>query len=300
MQPQSPLVSIVIPCYNHEKFVHTAIQSVIDQTYENIELIVIDDGSRDNSIDVIKSMVSTCQARFVRFEFRHRPNKGLSETLNEAVEWCRGEYYSALASDDIILNDKVEFQVGFLEENKNILAVFGGVKLIDESLNELKTSLGKPRLYTFKRLIMHKFDLPAPTQMIRFEAIRKVGAYNPNIIIEDWYMWLKLSSIGNIYYINKNFALYRQHDSNMSKNLKKMQEGRLDVINQFKDSSYYTKALNNVKWLNIRENLEVSDEHKIQNILNLFYIMPVKTANFLFKKLVKKIKLYLRGSKYQS
>lgn len=294
MQTQSPLVSIVIPCYNHGKFVQATIQSVIDQTYDNIELIVIDDGSKDGSVDVIKSMVPTCQARFVRFEFRHRPNKGLSETLNEALEWCAGEYYSSLASDDIILNDKVEFQVGFLEENKNILALFGGVKLIDDNNNELKTNLGKPRLYNFKRLIMHKFDLPAPTQMIRLKSIKNVGGYNPSLIIEDWYMWIKLSSIGSIYYINKTFALYRQHDSNISKDLDKMQKGRLDVIHQFKDSVYFKQALNNIKWVNTRENLEMKEDNRLKNIIILFYIRPLKTANFLFKKTARKIKSCLR------
>ena len=64
-----PLVSIVIPCYNHENFVQDCIQSVIDQTYQNIELIIIDDGSKDNSILKILDMVDLCKSRFVNFEF---------------------------------------------------------------------------------------------------------------------------------------------------------------------------------------------------------------------------------------
>ncbi len=104
MNKQKPLVSVVIPCYNHENFVQDSIQSVIDQTYQNIELIIIDDGSKDGSVEKIQEMIPACQERFVRFEFRHRPNKGLSATLNEALEWCEGEYYSPIASDDIILD----------------------------------------------------------------------------------------------------------------------------------------------------------------------------------------------------
>ena len=90
-----PLVSVVIPCYNHEQFVQDSIQSVIDQTYRNIELIIIDDGSKDGSVEKIQEMVDICEQRFTRFEFRSRPNKGLSSTLNEALEWCKGKYFSA-------------------------------------------------------------------------------------------------------------------------------------------------------------------------------------------------------------
>ncbi|EPK1752121.1 glycosyltransferase family 2 protein, partial [Acinetobacter baumannii] len=96
---KTPLVSIVIPCYNHVDYVQDCIQSIIDQTYQNIELIIIDDGSKDESVLKINEMLKKCENRFSRFEFRHRPNKGLSATLNEALEWCQGEYFATLASD---------------------------------------------------------------------------------------------------------------------------------------------------------------------------------------------------------
>ena len=130
-QSNQPLVSVVITCYNHEKFVQDSIQSVIDQTYQNIELIIIDDGSKDGSVEKIKEMLPACQERFIRFEFRHRPNKGLSETLNEALEWCEGEYYSAIASDDMMLPEKIIIQINYMIKNKKCNALFGGYKLID-------------------------------------------------------------------------------------------------------------------------------------------------------------------------
>ena len=102
-----PLVSVVIACYNHENFVQDCVQSIIDQTYENIELIIIDDGSKDGSVEKIQEMIPACKQRFVRFEFRYRPNKGLSATLNEALEWCEGTYFSPIASDDILLIKKL-------------------------------------------------------------------------------------------------------------------------------------------------------------------------------------------------
>ena len=87
----SPLVSVVIACYNHENFVQDCIKSVVAQTYDNIELIIIDDGSKDSSVEKISELIDVCQNRFSRFEFRHRSNKGLTATLNEALERRQGE-----------------------------------------------------------------------------------------------------------------------------------------------------------------------------------------------------------------
>ena len=118
MISEQPLVSIVIPSYNHERFIRDSIKSVIDQSYQNIELIIIDDGSTDVSVEKIQELIPLCEKRFTRFEFRHRPNKGLSATLNEALEWAQGEYFSSLASDDIILKDKIKIQTKFLRQNR--------------------------------------------------------------------------------------------------------------------------------------------------------------------------------------
>lgn len=288
-----PLVSVVIPCYNHEDFVQASIQSVINQTYENIELIIIDDGSKDGSIAKIEEMTKLCEQRFVNFEFRSRPNKGLSATLNEAIEWCQGEYYSGIASDDVILSHKLKVQVEFLNSHHNVLAVFGGVQHIDENDKIIATSLSKSRYYDFKRIIMHKFDLPAVTQLIRLQALKETGGYDSSIILEDWYMWLKLTKHGSIYYMSEIFALYRQHDNNISKDSEKMKHGRLDVLSFFKDSKYYNKALTNIKWFNTKKQYEESS-NKIKYSLRLFSIKPFKTANYFFKKFVKTIKLSLK------
>lgn len=287
---EKPLVSVIIPCYNHENFVQDCIQSVIDQTYENIELIIIDDGSKDNSVHKIQEMTSLCDERFVQFEFRHRPNKGLCNTLNEALEWCQGEYYSVIASDDIMLKNKTAIQVEFLNKNKSVLAVFGGIKLIDENNRELSERLSQSEIYDFRKIIMHEHDLPAPTQMIRLNALREVGGYNPNILIEDWYMWLKLSSIGNLYYMNELLCLYRQHDNNISKNIIKMNQGRIDVLSNFKNSLYYDKALENIKWISASEWLRVNLFVALFNYLNILIKHPQFFLATFSNRVIKKIK----------
>ena len=139
-QSNQPLVSVVIPCYNHESFVQDSIQSVIDQTYQNIELIIIDDGSKDGSVEKIKEMIPACQERFIRFEFRHRPNKGLSATLNEALEWCEGEFFSPLASDDRYFRNKVLSQVEKISEFDEVIALSSNISYIDETDNFIRNT----------------------------------------------------------------------------------------------------------------------------------------------------------------
>lgn len=287
LEIESPLVSIVIACYNHERFVQDSIQSVINQTYTNIELIIIDDGSIDNSVIKIQQMVESCKKRFARFEFRSRLNKGLSATLNEALEWCQGKYYSPFASDDLMIKDKTDIQVAFLEKNTASVAVFGGVIMIDDNGAFLTKILGKYRQYTFKEIIMHEHDLPAPTQMLRLDIIKEIGGYNSRLLIEDWYMWLKLSKHGNISYINHILCLYRQHDSNISKNLVRMQEGRLEVLECFKDHPYYKMALKNVQWIRLVEIYGADKDKKY--IFKLFFMNPEKTIKIIFKKLKSKL-----------
>lgn len=288
-----PLVSIVLPCYNHEAFVQESIQSIIDQTYQNIELIIIDDGSKDSSIVKIEEMIEQCRDRFTRFEFRHRPNIGLSATLNEALEWCQGEYYAALASDDIILPTKTEIQVEFLNKHKKVVAVFGGFQVIDGNNQVIRTQLGENRSHPFNEIIMlHKFDLAALTQMIRLESIKNIGGYNDNMLIEDWYIWLKLSEIGKVYHIKTLLASYRVHDNNFSKDFSKMHDGRLEVLSYFKYSKWHKKALAHVNWINAFNSYKSEDNNKSKNLLKMFYFSPSVTTKCILISNVTKLKKY--------
>lgn len=239
---QNPLVSVVIPCYNHAEFVQETIQSVIDQDYENIELIIIDDGSKDNSVEVIKEMIPACEARFKRFEFRYRPNKGLCSTLNEAIKWCCGKYIGCIASDDILVEDKTSYQVKYLEGNPSCIGVFGEVEVFDKECLS-KVRLRRAKKNNFNDIFTNKHHLPAPTQLLRLDAVKNVGGYREDLIIEDWSMWLFLTENGGtLDYVRKVFAKYRRHDGNLSSRFEVMAEGRRQILTLFKNKKNYNKA----------------------------------------------------------
>lgn len=267
MKVDQPLVSVVIPCYNHEQFVQESIQSIIDQDYQNIELIIIDDGSKDNSVKMIKAMIPACQKRFVRFEARYRSNKGLCATLNEALEWCEGEYFSPIASDDIALPHKISFQVKKIA-NTDISAVFGLVERFISMNGKFKAgevfNAQGPFFHTFEDLMLN-INIPyAATALIKTKSIREAGNYAEDVKLEDFYMWLSMT-INNEILVTfpEVLALYRNHQFNTTKNIDEMLKSRLEVLDKFHDSEIFNSA---VKKAYLMYTLSTCDTKTIQPI----------------------------------
>ena len=243
-----PLVSVCIPAYNHEKYIAQTIESVINQDYMNLELIIINDGSKDKTDEVIKKYEQKCQKRFVRFEYRNRENKGLSATLNEMVQWSKGKYFTACASDDMFLSTKVSLLVGLLEKLSDEYAVaFGNAIFINDNSNEIYIDVNTGGLSrqeegtkffldfqvlqtncdlktgknfgSYETLLIGNY-LPAMSFLIKLNKIKEVGAWTSGNTIEDWEMWLKLSKNYKFAYIDEPVALYRWHENNTVKTMK--------------------------------------------------------------------------------
>ncbi|NKI48576.1 glycosyltransferase [Pseudomonas fluorescens] len=238
-----PLVSMCIPVYNHERFVRASIKSVIEQSYKNIELIVIDDGSSDSSVDVITELLEECRERFVRFAFFTRPNAGVSATLNEGLEWSRGKYFSGLASDDAICPDKTNVLVEHLEKNPQCIGVFGSIHLIDDDGVRLGFRR-KPGVYNFRDVFLLRAEVPAPASMLRREELLKVEGFDVSTRIEDWEMWLKLTHTNNTYLevLPDLLAEYRQHPANTWKQIDLMHQEQVKIIHRYADESLFPRA----------------------------------------------------------
>lgn len=291
MTEQQPLVSIVIPCYNHAQFVQETIQSVIDQDYENIELIIIDDGSKDNSVEVIQEMIPACEERFVRFEFRYRPNKGLCATLNEALEWCKGEYFSPLASDDIALPHKTSFLLK-KHQQYDAAVVFGSARKfnIEKEGKDLLLNCE----HTLKDLMFIKNMPAAPASLMRTDIIRNVGGFLEGVALEDLYMWLKLTSNGEkLYSFPEVVVKYRDHEANTIKQFEFMHKQRLKVLELFSSVPYYKEARKNafikgakaIANQSLREPVQIIFKEKIYSVdgflIFLKALTPRKIINFI-------------------
>lgn len=314
-----PLVSVVVPCYNHEKYVAESIQSVIDQDYENIELIIINDGSKDNSHKVIMSFEKKCTERFKRFEYRNRENKGLSNTLNEMVNWAKGKYFSAIASDDILITNKISLLVEKLENlDESYALAFGDATFIDDESNEVyidyttgeyttkeKGSKSFLDYYTRKRDFNYKDEnqfgsyktllggnyLPAMSAVIKLDKIKEVDAWTSGNRIEDWEMWLKLSKKYKFSYVDKPAALYRWHESNSVKVLEKeLQSDSLMLIEKEQEyalSNGYSQEFYSryIGLLNAERKISFKTFiiKFLPNLFNIYFIY------YFFKEIIKKV-----------
>lgn len=237
------LVSVVVPCYNHEKYVKETIESIINQTYKNIELIVIDDGSKDGSVKVIQELADR-----YGFTFIHRPNKGLSATLNEGIKLSKGKYFSAIASDDILMLEKIEKQVEFMESNPEYGMCYGKIVYFEDSIkNTSEYSNSNKQGWVFDDLLNYGCFIPAPSTFMRKEVFETVGEYDENLWIEDWDMWLRISQKYQVGYIDEYLAYYRKHDTNISSQSLKMYKAEKQILEKYKDYENFDNVIKNKK-----------------------------------------------------
>lgn len=240
---KAPLVSVFIPSFNHANYIDKTIASVIGQTYSQIELIVIDDGSTDNSIDVIGPL-----AQKHGFHFESQKNIGLAKTLNRGLDIAQGKYFCMIGSDDIMLADKTEKQVAFMEDNPEVTVTFGNTLDIDSQgkLLKVRREFIPQRDVTFDEMFFGKMP-PASSAMSKLSVLKKEGGYDPSIPLEDTYMWLKLSSRGyQLVHLNDVLIYYRKHDDNTYKNIAYMMDNKLKTYALHSDNPQYEAAVNNL------------------------------------------------------
>ena len=281
-----PLVSVVIPSYNHAAYIEQCIESVISQDYANIELIIIDDGSSDSSVDVIQAMVAKCQERFTRFEFRVRSNKGLPATMNEGLWWAQGKYYSYISSDDLMLPDKTSIMVAAIESEPSIAGVFACAEIIDENQSSISLhKLQSVTVYDFEDVLVYANWLVASSMLVDLNAMKDLGGYDESIYFEDWYMWLKLTHAGfKLMVLPDILVKYRMHADNMSKNIVKMFEGRKQIVEMYKSHPLYSQAMSQTYAATALEYSELSRKESFSYLVAGFRCSPkiAFTHNFMY------------------
>ena len=214
----TPKVSVILPSYNHEPYVESAVRSVMEQTGVDFELIVIDDGSKDRSPEILKRL-----SEELEFMFIHRPNKGVVATLNEALSLARGLYVCSFSSDDIMPPDRLKNQSDFLDAHPEAVACFGQVMPLfdDGKLGEMDVRyLRSVPQVTFKESFLGQKAFHGCAEMFVREKILAIGGYDNRYYFEDYPLYLKILDHYGPQPVSKDFVCcyYREHGDNLHVN----------------------------------------------------------------------------------
>jgi len=301
MNDVNPTVSILCLCYNQQMFVVESLESIKAQSYQNFEILICDDFSKDNSVETIEHWIQ--QNAYLNIQFiKHSENIGITKTLNELLYLSQGKYIQLLALDDILMPDKLERHIEFLEGSaENTAMVFSDAHLMgDESqrfqnkfiamhLNYL--SLTSQNYY--KMLLAQNF-IPAMSALIKKEVLTAENGWDESLPFEDYDMWLRLSKKYNFLFDEKISCTYRLHENNSHK--------KRNVINR---SAIFRVLIKHKEVENIRKiifpHLEViykartlEDENKI------FYdYYPIKKFSERFIKNNWNPKLYVAVKEFE-
>ncbi len=242
----NPLVTVIIPSYNHEKYVTKAIKSVFSQTYKNIELIVIDDGSKDHSAKKILEL----KKRYL-FKFIARKNKGLASTLNEAINLAKGTYISVLASDDYYLPQRIEHAVDHLNRLPNVAAVYTDGYIVsanDKTICLFSDAYPRPLIGSTYNNLLHANWIPAMGISYRANVLKKI-MYDKRFIIEDWTLYLRMfkNRHNKIHFYNEFDFCYRRHQNNTSKQGESMKAQLKLMQSSFKDYDDFMQLKDDVR-----------------------------------------------------
>lgn len=221
-----PLVSIIIPSYQSSEFVSNAIKSCLSQTYKNIEIIVIDDGSTDNTRNILSSYIDAKKINYI-----YQNNKGLSAARNTGLRTARGEYIQFLDSDDIMKPEKIQLQINYLINHPEDMGVYSDY-VVQKNSQIIHYKKKYPTGNLFKNVSFSHFVMPIHTVLLRAE---NLPLFDEALVQgEDRDFWLNIfqEEAHSFGFINQIIAIYMIHDKNMTHQTEINLFSIIDVINK--------------------------------------------------------------------
>jgi alpha-1,3-rhamnosyltransferase len=234
-----PLVSIIIPYYNHNKFITKTLDSILDDTYPNKEIILINDGSTEENDHAIINWIEQYK-NDILITYIKRENKGLTKTLNELIRTAEGQYLALLGSDDYFINDTLAERVKLLQNNPSKLMVIGDAIVVDGVGNTTHESGNfgfhhgnKENYFTdkgLKREIIRNWSVVGPVAMMHKSIFDLIGNYDEDLLVEDWDFYLRAVAKDLIIFLDQKVAAYRVHGDNTISNPKTLIKFRHSIM----------------------------------------------------------------------
>jgi len=252
---ENKLISIITASYNYEDYIKETIESVINQTYTNWEMIIVDDGSKDNSVEVIKSYCEK-DSRIKLFQHEGGINKGLAETVKLGISKARGEWIAFLESDDKFMPECLEEKVEIIKENPNIKFIFSDLETFGSGktnfdknsaylLIKKKLASKKPLMDLSLELLKQNFICTFSIVMVKKNLIEECNFNTPVNAFLDLWLWAQIAQKTKFYYLNKPLTMWRIHSQSFINNYKGdmelFQEGIESFYKKINIASFFAK-----------------------------------------------------------
>ena len=305
-----PKITVLIPVYNGEKYIQDSLNSIKNQTFTDFEILVIDDGSTDGSLNILNR--TACLDS--RFRVIGKSNTGLTDTLNFGIAQSRGEWIARMDQDDVASCNRLELQNKRIQSNRNLVLL--GSNFITRNERTLQTS--KYRLPQTHRDLVGRLErlkgfFPHSSAFFHKETVREIGGYDPDATLnEDWDLWLRLSTIGEIGSVDKYLVTVRKHSAQMTANTglifpqaeafvsttiyfyhgrkesmeKSEREQRDNLSKRIRDSKYYIDYCQLIRFNQIAESVAETRKDKI--------LLLIKTMRFV--QILRLINYRLNGT----
>ncbi|WP_010648178.1 glycosyltransferase [Oceanobacillus massiliensis] len=282
-----PLVSVIIPCFNSGEWMGETLSSVFDQTYPNIEVIVIDDGSTDNTKEIVLNYSD-------EILYYYQKNKGPSAARNLGAKKARGKYIAFLDSDDVWEDNKLSLQVGYLEKNKNVQLVFSNVNLINEKGEHLyshfnRVPIGKKEI--IMKFFLGEITMNTPTIVVKRDSLLNVGGFDEELPLrEDHFFLMMMTHKYEIFHFKELLVNRRVSTKSMSNSLNvekifKMNEPFiLKSVKKFPFLSNYKKNVYSRVYSAIARGYWKKRNYlkALLYIIKSIYNKPLKLRNYIF------------------
>lgn len=229
----TPTVSVVVPAYNAMRYLPATIDSALQQTFQDFEIIIVNDGSHDD----IEAWVH--QLNHPKIRLISQRNQGLSAARNAGIAAARGEFIALLDADDIWSPIKLVEQVKRFEDCPEAGLVYTGLSYIDaQGVETGRMVQGTAEGFIFRELLLHNWIGCGSVPMVRRECFETLGGFDTNLVSfgEDWDMWLRLAAAYPIQVVRQPLVQYRQHPSGASRNWPKMERSFNILLNKAFDA----------------------------------------------------------------
>jgi len=291
-----PLISVIIPFYNHNHFIKKTLDSILEDTYSNKEIIIINDGSSNpddsNIINWIEQHKDDVSVQYIK-----RENRGLTKTLNELIRLSNGKYIVVCASDDYLINNTIKQRVNVLETTPDTLVLISdnivvdndGNQLYDSNLFSYRTGIKQNYLdrNRLKKTIIKNWGLAGPCFIANKKVYTILGNYDETLMVEDWDFFLRAVAHNYISFFDEKVSAYRLHNntfSDTSKKTKMLQDLAHTAKKNIKEfQSPYFKYLLLKQYKFIRKHIKMAEKNFVSLSKEFTFKKNIRTLNQNYK-----------------